>query len=223
MMPTLVQIDNLETLLGNGSFGPLVKQVCAAARRGVEVDAMDKVFLEEYALHSDPIDCPSYYDGCNCTGVEALRALFRDRDNSGKRAERAEAELAKLRVANTNDASVPRWITAWPDWYETSGNVEVVPAVDYEHVMIERNAMRLNWQEAQDDRNAAVARERDNATRLEALHSKLIDDEGYEWGIARIKWDEHGNLKSALWTASDHSDLDALIRARVDQPEGGKS
>jgi len=27
---------------------------------------------------------------------------------------------------------VPRWITSWPDWYGIHGNVEVVPASDYD-------------------------------------------------------------------------------------------
>lgn len=50
-MPTMQEIDNLETLLGNGSFGPLVKLVCKAARRGVEEDA--EVRRVESALSSD--------------------------------------------------------------------------------------------------------------------------------------------------------------------------
>jgi hypothetical protein len=27
---------------------------------------------------------------------------------------------------------VPRWITSWPDWYGIHGNVQVVPASDYD-------------------------------------------------------------------------------------------
>jgi len=47
-MPTMQEIDNLETLLGKGSFGPLVKLVCAAARRGVEADAEIAQIAKQY-------------------------------------------------------------------------------------------------------------------------------------------------------------------------------
>jgi len=48
--------------------------------------------------------------------------------------------------------------------------------------------------------------------RLDWLHTCTSNDkdpEGYEWGVARLKFNEHGQLVSALWTNSDHSDLDA--------------
>ena len=48
--------------------------------------------------------------------------------------------------------------------------------------------------------------------RLEWLHEGCDKDaEGYEWGVARVKFDEHGKVASFLWTDSDHKDLDAEI------------
>ncbi len=46
---------------------------------------------------------------------------------------------------------------------------------------------------------------------LEFLHSPNKDSEGFEWGIARVKFD--GDKTIALWTNQDHSDLDAAIDA----------
>lgn len=53
--------------------------------------------------------------------------------------------------------------------------------------------------------------------RLEWLHSGsgIADPEGYEWGVARVKFNQHGQVTDALWTNSDHSDLDAeMARSR---------
>lgn len=35
------------------------------------------------------------------------------------------------------------------------------------------------------------------------------DAEGYEWGVARVKFNVYGQPVSVLWTDSDHRDLDA--------------
>jgi hypothetical protein len=35
-------------------------------------------------------------------------------------------------VQNDIEKPVPRWITSWPDWYGIHGNVQVVPASDYD-------------------------------------------------------------------------------------------
>ena len=55
--------------------------------------------------------------------------------------------------------------------------------------------------------------------RLEWLHQgggkHDCDAEGYEWGVARLKFNEHGQFVNALWTNSDHRDLDAeMARSR---------
>ncbi len=49
--------------------------------------------------------------------------------------------------------------------------------------------------------------------RMEWLHANAgaKDSEGYEWGVARVKWNEQGQPESVLWTLSDCSDLDAEI------------
>ena len=49
-----------------------------------------------------------------------------------------------------------------------------------------------------------------DAERLAALHTSLVDSDGYEWGVARVKW-KSGKPESVLWGLSDHSDLDAAI------------
>lgn len=57
--------------------------------------------------------------------------------------------------------------------------------------------------------------------RMDWLHTNTGDDkdvEGFEWGVARIKFNEHGQVVSALWTCSDHSDLDAEM-SRAQPPE----
>lgn len=49
-----------------------------------------------------------------------------------------------------------------------------------------------------------------DAARLRFLHTHNVDENGYEWGVAMVKF-EHGNPVSVLWTLSDHSDLDARM------------
>ena len=45
-------------------------------------EELERIFTEEFALHSGPEDCPTYYDGCNCCGPDAVRELFRQRDEA---------------------------------------------------------------------------------------------------------------------------------------------
>lgn len=49
--------------------------------------------------------------------------------------------------------------------------------------------------------------------RMDWLHAGGGEDdrdaEGYEWGVARVKFNAHGQPASVLWTSSDHHDLDA--------------
>jgi hypothetical protein len=65
---------------------------------------------------------------------------------------------------------------------------------------------------------AALAQRDDDARdsrRLHWLHSQascVLDAEGYEWGIWRVKW-EHGQAVSVRATLSDFSDLDAAMNA----------
>lgn len=56
------------------------------------------------------------------------------------------------------------------------------------------------------------------AVRLAWLHdcSKgTVDDEGYEWGIFRVKWNAAGQPVSVLQTLSDMSDLDEEMRREM--------
>ncbi len=59
--------------------------------------------------------------------------------------------------------------------------------------------------------------------RLKWLHTCGIegqsdkDPEGYEWGIYRVKWDEHGKLVDVQQTFSDMSDLDAAMAAKEEK------
>ena len=52
-----------------------------------------------------------------------------------------------------------------------------------------------------------------DSQRLAFLHSTNKDAEGYEYGVARVRFDAEGRRSSCLWTFSDHSDLDALMKA----------
>jgi hypothetical protein len=50
--------------------------------------------------------------------------------------------------------------------------------------------------------------------RLHWLHSPASHNvDGYEWGIYRVKYDEHGQMVECLQTFSDFSDLDAAMSA----------
>lgn len=61
--------------------------------------------------------------------------------------------------------------------------------------------------------------------RLEWLHSSESNDvDGWTWGVYRVKYDEAGQMVSALHTFSDFSDLDAAMAASQPpvQPLGAK-
>lgn len=80
----------------------------------------------------------------------------------------------------------------------------------------ERDALRLAVDSLVAERET-LAQERDalraDAERLHWLHSQascVLDAEGYEWGVWRVKW-EHGKPVSVCATFSDFSDLDAAI------------
>lgn len=49
--------------------------------------------------------------------------------------------------------------------------------------------------------------------RLAFLHSTNRDAQGYEWGVAAVKFDAHGKVASCLWGLSDSSDIDKLMSA----------
>ncbi len=59
--------------------------------------------------------------------------------------------------------------------------------------------------------------------RLDWLHtgSGIVDADGYEWGVARIKFNEQGQMVDAQWTLSDHSDLD--LEMAKENPQSFKS
>lgn len=53
--------------------------------------------------------------------------------------------------------------------------------------------------------------------RLRWLHTGSGKDlDGYEWGIYRVKWNQHGQLEAAWHTNSDFSDLDAEMKRESD-------
>ena len=58
-----------------------------------------------------------------------------------------------------------------------------------------------------------VKRLKQYEARLNWLHTgggqTDCDPEGYEWGVARVKFDAHGQVTSVLWTDSDHKDVEA--------------
>lgn len=47
--------------------------------------------------------------------------------------------------------------------------------------------------------------------RMTFLHSINKDADGYEYGIAKVKFSPSGQIESFLWSLSDNSDLDAAI------------
>lgn len=53
-----------------------------------------------------------------------------------------------------------------------------------------------------------------DAERLAWLHKTNKTSDGYEWGVAAVKFNEHGAPVSVLWGASDHSDIDAARKAK---------
>ncbi|MFZ3286618.1 MAG: hypothetical protein WA191_07180 [Telluria sp.] len=54
--------------------------------------------------------------------------------------------------------------------------------------------------------------------RLAFLHSANKDAEGFEYGVARVRWDAAGKVEF-YWALSDHSDIDA---ARLSSPQAPK-
>lgn len=59
-----------------------------------------------------------------------------------------------------------------------------------------------------------------DAARLAFLHSTNRDADGFEYGVARVRWND-GEIEF-YWTLSDHSDIDALIQAQAgDAAQGG--
>lgn len=63
--------------------------------------------------------------------------------------------------------------------------------------------------------------------RMDWLHSgggsNDTDEEGYEWGVARVKFNQFGDVVSVQWTASDHSDLDKeMARTRAEAEMKGE-
>ena len=51
--------------------------------------------------------------------------------------------------------------------------------------------------------------------RIAFLHSTNKDADGYEFGIAKVKFDAAGKIESFLWGLGDNSDLDAAIDAKA--------
>jgi hypothetical protein len=55
------------------------------------------------------------------------------------------------------------------------------------------------------------------AARLHWLHNNTyVDAEGYEYGVAKVKF-ENGQPVSVLWTYADHRDVDAAIAAYLER------
>jgi hypothetical protein len=52
-----------------------------------------------------------------------------------------------------------------------------------------------------------------NAKRLAFLHSVNVDSDGFEYGVAKVKFSPDGSLEQCYWTCSDHSDIDAIIES----------
>jgi hypothetical protein len=65
----------------------------------------------------------------------------------------------------------------------------------------------MTWQES-DLRKLAEER-------MAFLHSTNKDADGYEFGIAKVKFDAAGKIESFLWGLGDSSDLDAAIAAKA--------
>ena len=76
---------------------------------------------------------------------------------------------------------------------------------------------RLNREIA--DSNALTSLLANERRRLEFLHSVNKDAEGYEYGIAKVKFSESGQIESFLWALSDGSDIDAALAAQPAAPE----
>lgn len=77
---------------------------------------------------------------------------------------------------------------------------------------------RLQREIADSDSMASLlARER---ARFEFLHSNNKDADGWEWGVAKVRFDNSGKVEF-LWGLSDHSDIDALIPTGPTATSGG--
>ena len=81
----------------------------------------------------------------------------------------------------------------------------------------------IDREERLEQAEVSIADLRKYKERMDWLHtSGGKDPEGYEWGVARIKHNEHGQLVSAWWTDSNHADLDAEIEREARQALAAK-
>jgi hypothetical protein len=82
-----------------GDKGVALTRVRAAqpAEQPNAAQELERIFTQEFSLHSGPEDCPTYYDGCNCCGPDAVRELFKQRDEA----------LAALRTREAQPAEQP--------------------------------------------------------------------------------------------------------------------
>lgn len=74
------------------------------------------------------------------------------------------------------------------------------------------DAKRLLEREMRDAQTLASLLKQERE-RFEFLHSTNCDAEGWEWGVARIRVNQYGEVEY-LWGLSDHSDIDAARQAK---------
>jgi hypothetical protein len=85
-------------------------------------------------------------------------------------------------------------------------------------ILRDRDSLLLRVNSPQPETLAALEeneRLRVYKARLDWLHSTgPLDEDGYEWGVFRVKW-ENGGAVSVMHTLSDMSDLDAQMRSGI--------
>ena len=50
-----------------------------------------------------------------------------------------------------------------------------------------------------------------DAERLAWLHTHNKDSDGWEWGVARVRFNENFSIKDVMWGVSNHSDIDEAM------------
>lgn len=60
-----------------------------------------------------------------------------------------------------------------------------------------------------------------DAARMAFLHSPNKDAEGYEYGIAKVRFTPDGRVETFSWALSDSTDLDAAMAAAPSSEKGG--
>ncbi len=171
-----------------------------------ELDGCSWPQSERDAYHGEPGQCPVNYDGAHADVSNAL-ALTRATIAS---------ELAELREDRAESAHLRERLVCASD-LNVSSHVRLSEAGIPDHMGEDETYRSFGISERIDQLAKFKAR-------LEWLHAGNSKDlDGCEWGVYRVKWDQHGQPAEVWQTNTDFSDLDAEMAREAAARSGGAS